>query len=102
MDLLWLVLITLEIDKMDFIEPLALETWITQVLAGTPDIFLAIALITIFTLAGFFRMNLLATFFMITVFMLMFSSFVSTPLLLLLLIIGGLLLGYSLSKIFGN
>lgn len=87
---------------VDFIEPLQLGTWIPQVLAGTPDIFLAIVLVAIFGLAGYFRMNMLATFFMMGVFLLMFSSFVSSPIVLLILIIGGLLLGYSLAKVFGN
>lgn len=85
---------------MEFIEPLALGTWFPSVLAGTPDIFLGLALLVIFTLAGYFRMNMLATFFMIAIFLLMFSSFISSPIIILIAIIGGLLIGYTLSRIF--
>ena len=85
---------------MDFIEPLAMETWIGSVLAGTPEILLGLAVLVIFGLAGFFKMNMLATFFLMVVFLLMFSSFISSPIILLVFIIGGLLLGLSLAKIF--
>jgi len=85
---------------MDFIEPLAMETWIGSVLAGTPEILLGLSVLVIFGLAGFFKMNMLATFFLMVVFLLMFSSFISSPIILLVFIIGGLLLGLSLAKIF--
>ena len=86
---------------MVWIESLAMETWITQVFAGTPDIFLGIALLVIFGLAGYFRMNIMAMFFMIAVFLLMFSAFISSTITILVIIIGGLLIGYSVSRIFG-
>ncbi len=86
---------------MVWIESLAMETWITQVFAGTPDIFLGIALLVIFGLAGYFRMNMMAMFFMIAVFLLMFSAFISSTITILVIIIGGLLIGYSVSRIFG-
>ena len=86
---------------MVWIESLAMETWITQVFAGTPDIFLGIALLVIFGLAGYFRMNMMAMFFMIAVLLLMFSAFISSTITILVIIIGGLLIGYSVSRIFG-
>lgn len=86
---------------MSFIEPLELGTWFQSVFAGTPDIFIAIALMVIFGMAGFFRMSMLVTFFLIGAFLLMFSSFLSSPIIVLVLIISALLIGYSLSKSFG-
>ena len=84
----------------DFIEPLAMETWLGQVLAGTPDILLGVALMVIFGLAGYFRMNMFATFFMIIVFLLLFNSFMVSTLITLIAIIGGLLIGFLISKTF--
>ncbi len=77
----------------NFVEPLALETWIIQVFAGNPDIFGAIALMVIAGLAGFFRMNALGMFFMIGMFVLMFSGFIGDTFLILIAIIAGLLVG---------
>ena len=86
---------------MVWIESLEMGTWITQVFAGTPDIFLAIALLVIFGMAGYFRMNMMAMFFMIAVFLLMFSAFISSTITILVAIIGGLLIGKSIANIFG-
>jgi hypothetical protein len=85
---------------MAWIQPLSLETWITQVFAGTPDIFLAIAALAIFSLAGYFRMTVMAMFFMFAVFLLMFSGFISSPIIILVAVIGGLLIGFQLSRLF--
>lgn len=86
---------------VEWIQPLKLGTWLPEVFAGTPDIFLALALLSIFGVAGYFRMNMMSMFFMIGVFLLMFSSFISSPIIVLVAIIGGLAIGYSLSRIFG-
>ena len=85
---------------MSFIQPLQLETWMIQVFAGDPEVFTAVALMVIASLAGFFRMNGISMFFMIGVFLIMFSGFINSPLLTFIAVIGGLLLGYTLSKIF--
>jgi len=86
---------------VDWIQPLKMETWITSVFAGTPEIFLAVALLVIFGMAGYFRMNIMAMFFMIAVFLLMFSSFISSPIIILVAVVGGLLIGKSIANIFG-
>jgi hypothetical protein len=85
---------------MTWIEPLSLETWLMQVFAGNPDIFLAIALLAIFGLAGYFRMTIMAMFFLMATFLLMFTGFISSPVIILVAVIGGLLLGFQLSKMF--
>lgn len=87
---------------MAWIEPLELQTWFMNVFAGTPDIFLAIALFAISGLAAFFRMPILALFFMIGIFLLLFSSFITSPIIILIAIIGGLLIGFVLAKIFSQ
>ncbi len=83
-----------------WIEPLELGTWIMNVFAGNPDIFMALALMFIAAGAAFFRMNTIGLFFMIILFVLMFSGFISSTLTVLIGIIGGLLVGYALSKAF--
>jgi len=83
---------------MAFIEPLELETWVINVFSGTPEIFLTISLLVISAMAGYFRMGSIALFFMLGVFILMFTEYVSSPLIALFAVIGGLLAGYWVSR----
>ena len=85
---------------MAFIEPLALETWMISIFAGTPEIFTGIALLVISSMAAMFRMKVIGLFFMIGMFLLMFSGFINSVLLILIAVIGGLALGYMLHRIF--
>lgn len=83
-----------------WIESLNLSVWLIQIFAGTPEIFTAIALLVIATMASMFRMTLGGLFLMIAMFLLMFSGFIDSVLLILIAVIGGLMLGYWLSRIF--
>lgn len=85
---------------MSFIEPLELGTWMQSVLAGSPDIFIGLAMMVLFGMAAFFRMNLLVTFSLISIFLLMFATFIGSPIIILFFIIGGLLIGFTLARIF--
>jgi len=85
-----------------WIEPLALETWMINVFAGTPDIFTVISLLVIAAMAGYFRMTMIGMFFMLGTFLIMFSTFLNSPILVAITVIGGLLIGYNLSKIFAQ
>jgi len=86
---------------MAWIESLELQTWFVNVLSGDPEIFLIIALIFIAGMAGFFRMNAVGLFFMMGIFLLMFSTFIASSYLLVLIsILGALLIGYILSRMF--
>jgi len=85
---------------MSWIEPLALKTWIISVFSGDPEIFTAVALLVIASMAGYFRMNTVTTFFMVGIFLLMFSGFIAPSLLILISILGGLALGYFVSRLF--
>ena len=84
---------------MVFIEPLALETWFINVFAGDKYYFSLIAIMFLTSLAAYFRMNGVSMFFMIGVFLLMFSGYVPTSLITFMAIIGGLLIGYLVSKV---
>lgn len=84
-----------------WIQPLELETWMIQVFAGNPEIFAAIALLIITSMAAMFRMNGIGLFFMIGMFLLMFSGFINSVLLIIIAVLGGLLIGYWLARIFG-
>jgi hypothetical protein len=83
-----------------WIEPLNLEVFIIQVLSGSQDMFLALALFCIFGMSAYFRMNGLAMFFMLSVFLFMFNGYVTNYFILLIGLIGGLLIGYWVSKIY--
>jgi len=83
----------------NWIEPLNLETWLMQVFAGSTDIFSTIALIIIVSMAAYFRMNILGIFFSVAVFLLLFSGFITSPLLIFGGIVAGIIVGISVSKI---
>ena len=85
---------------MTWIQPLELQTWMISVFAGNPEIFAGIALLVITTLAATFRMTTVGLFFMIGMFLLMFSGFINSVLLILIAVIGGLALGYMIHRIF--
>ena len=85
---------------MAWTEPLELETIVVTIFSGTPEIFTAVALFFIAGMAGYFRMNGISMFFMIGIFLLMFSGFINSSLMILISIIGGLLIGYFIQKIF--
>lgn len=84
---------------MSYIKPLELETWLVQVLSGTPEIFTAIALLVLMGMAGYFRMTGASLFFMIGVFFLMFTEVIPFSLFILVAILGGLIIGYTLANI---
>ncbi len=83
-----------------WLEPLKLETVLVNVFAGDPQFFMVISLIAISALAGFFRMTALILFFMLGLFLLMFSEFAMDYLFVLFAIIAGLVIGFSISKIY--
>jgi len=83
----------------EFIPPLQLETWVVNVFAGSQDIFLAIALVAIFGMVGYFRMSTLALFFMVGLFFAMFSSWVNVEIYFLIIAVGSLLIGYWLKAL---
>ena len=85
---------------MDWIQPLELQTWLISIFAGTPEIFAGIALLVITAMAATFRMTVIGLFFMIGMFLLMFSGFINSVLLVLIAVIGGLALGYIIHRIF--
>lgn len=84
---------------VDWIEPLKLETWIVNVFAGSLDIFLAFSLFFIFGMSGFLRVNVFVMFFMLAVFLIMFNSYVTSYLLMMVGIFGGLVIGFWISKL---
>ena len=85
-----------------WIEPLALEQWIIQIFSGNLKVFTAIAILFITGLAAYFRMTGLILMFMIVLFFTLFSGYVDQSVYFLLISIGGLLIGYWISKIVKN
>lgn len=85
---------------MSFIQPFSFKTIIVNMFAGNPDIFLAIALITISSMAAYFRMSVVAMFFMLGIFVLMFSGeVIQSPMVTVFGIIAGLVVGLLVNKI---
>jgi len=87
---------------MTWIEPLELQTWFMGVFAGSGEIFLAVALLVIITMAAYFRMTGLTMGIMLFTFVLMFSGFIPSTMMIFIAIIAGLVLGYVISRIVKN
>jgi len=85
-----------------WIEPLALGTWLVNVLAGSQEIFLALAMFFIFGMAAFFRMSMVVTMFMFVVFLMMFSAYIPNIFLTIIIVIGSLLIGKWIAKMVGR
>lgn len=94
-----ILMFSVTLVSAEFIEPLDMRTWIVDILSGSPEIFTAVGLISLFALAGFFRMNMLTTIFMLAVFFLIFGTAIDQPLYFLILAIGSLVAGYTLNKL---
>jgi len=84
---------------MAWTEPFEMETWFVNVFSGSPDFFLAISLIVIASMAGFFRMTALTMFFMIGIFVLIFSPYIQSPFVALFSVVAALIVGISVNKI---
>ena len=84
---------------MVWIESLELETIFIRVFAGSATYFVPIAIFAIMSVAAYFRMTALTMGFMIFIFLLMFSGFFTSSLVIFISIIVGLLVGYAISKI---
>lgn len=87
---------------MSWIEPLELKTIVFNILSERSEIFTSIALITIFGMAAYFRMNGLVMMFLFGLFLFMFTGWVYEPLYFIVLAIGSVLIGYWISKIVKN
>lgn len=84
---------------MTWINPLALQTWFINVFAGDGTYFGLVALFAITSLSAYFRMNGVSMAFMIGIFLLMFSGFIPSSLVVFITIIAGLLIGFWVSQI---
>jgi len=83
---------------MTWIEPLNLEYWTINVLAGSVEIWTFLAFIFISGLAAYFRMNNIVFLMMVALFGVMMSIYIS-GLYIFILILTCLAVFYSISKI---
>jgi len=83
----------------EYVEPLALEKIFVQIFAGSPDIFMAIALAFLAGMASYFRMTMTTLFFFLILFVVMFSEYAPQPIVAFFAIIGGLVVGLVVSKL---
>jgi len=82
----------------EWIQPLELEKVFAGVFAGNPGILLAIALIAMAIMAGFFRMAVTSLIFLVAMFVLLFFEFVPTSIFYLIAIMGALGVGFTIRK----
>ena len=75
----------------DYIAPLNLQYIFTNTLAGTPSIFLALFLIGISILAGYFKMNGLTYGIMLVISSIFLYSWLGSGWFLIFIVLGGLL-----------
>ena len=76
-----------------------MKTWLVQVLSGTPEIFVAIVIMVIMGMTGYFRMRGFSMFFMLILFFFMFAEVIPPSLIFFVAIIGGLMVGYTIARI---
>lgn len=81
-----------------FIEPLSLQCWLVNVFAGSPEIFVFIAMIAISALAARFRMPNFVILIMLALFALLFSSLVG-GLYLITIVLIGLFVGAAIKRV---
>ncbi len=84
---------------MTFIEPLNMQTWLLNVWAGNPNIFIAAAIILISAMAGYFRMPIVVLFFSLGIFFVIFAHFVGFSFVVFMGIIAGFLISFWISRI---
>ena len=85
-----------------FVEPLALETILVNILSGTPEIFFAIAMFFIFGMAAYFRMSFTIMMFMFILFLVMFNLWIPNIFLIMITVIGFLIVGRWVMRIFSR
>ena len=84
---------------VNWVKPLELSKVFGEIFAGDPRILMAIAIIAISSMAAYFRMTITTVIFFIMLFTLMFVESVSGEIFYLIVIIGGLVVGFVLSKL---
>ena len=57
-------------------EPFALKTVILDIFAGTPLLFFVVGFLVIVSMAAYFRMRMLAMFFMLVMFVFLFGDYI--------------------------
>jgi hypothetical protein len=86
---------------MAFIQPLDLQTILVNILSGSNEIFIGLAIISISGIAAFFHMDNIVTLIMLGLFFAIMSIYspVGSGFLLLGIIIASLLVYFTISKI---
>jgi len=85
---------------MSWIEPLALQTWFVNVLSGTPEIFIILAMIIISSAAARFNMPNSITLAMIVIFIVMVNFYIEVGgIFLLVIFLVGIFTFFSVKRI---
>ena len=87
---------------MAWTESLEMETWIINVFSGSTDIFTAVALFFIFGMAAYFRMSFTIMMFMFILFLVMFNLWIPNIFLTIIIVIGALIVGRWVARIFSR
>lgn len=83
---------------MAYVEPLDLWNILINNFAGSVDIFIGIAVITIFGLAAYFRMTTFTTLILGALFFITFSPFIGNIYMILIFIISALAIFYVIRR----
>lgn len=84
-------------------EPLDLQYWFINVFSGSLEIFFMVAFVAIAGLAAYFRMSTIAFLMLYSLFIILSLQVASTVnFLFLLVLVGGLIVYYVLSKFFAR
>ena len=79
--------------------PFELETVILDIFAGTPLLFFIISFLVIVSMAAYFRMAMLAMFFMLGIFVLLFSSYIPISYTTFFIVIAAIVIAMVINKL---
>ena len=83
-------------------EPFALKTVILDIFAGTPLLFFIISFLVIVGMAAYFRMAMLAMFFMLGIFILLFSSYIPVAYTTFFIVIAAIVIAMVVNKLWNR
>ncbi len=84
---------------VEWINSLELQTWFVNIFSGNLEIFTLIAIISIIGIVAVFKMTQISLLLFIGIFVFMFKDSITPYIYVLLAIVGGLVVAFTLNKI---
>ena len=83
-------------------EPFAFETIILDIFAGTPLLFFVVGFLVIISMAAYFRMRMLAMFFMLGMFVFLFGDYIPGAITTFFVVIAAIVIAMVTNKLWNK